>query len=1051
MNRLKLLCCLVLAVALQPLQAQRKPDPHVGALANTRWGTMDGNVVRTVFANHGEIANWDEPAWPSGEWPKGSGHTYVDGVALIVATPIVDIHGKRYHDIVTRYREDMSTSAEGIPWGFAPLPGYFNPDVKTNIHNYPAMSNDPTTWPSTWPDQNPEWDGQWNGFFGRGKTNADLETYMVFDDDPDEKYLYYPDPADSSRRGLGIEVASRLFQWNQVLAQDCLFSIYFITNEGKKDYDSTYFAFHIDWGIGGHDDSADDAGSYDLDLDIAWAFDGNGYGSPNNWAPVGVAGFAFLESPGIFRDSRDNDHDGLINERRDSGPGVFLTTAPYGVDDLKAFQDFYPDREIRPHWSGDENINWDSYSDLNANGQWDEGEPLNDDLGADGLDPNDNNYPGPDAGEGDGMPTAGEPDFDFLDKDESDQIGLTGFQVFVLHEYKMENDEAYWNGLKSAPPPREKLVQNTNLGMFFSSGPFGLKAGDTQFYSMSLLFGEDQAQLAREKKTVQQIYNATYQFARPPDKSRLTAVPGDHKVVLYWDDTAEKSWDPFLQAHDFEGYRIYRTTDAEFSEAQVITDSYGKARFRKYIAEFDVKNGIKGLHPIDIEGIKFDLGEDTGLRHYFVDTDVENGQTYYYALVPYDRGLTTVTSTGEVSGISPSEASSVIRVSAAGVVEYVDINCAVITPRAPAAGYQAPQLAGGLEHQGPGTGLLEVELLDANVLQDNASYDVVFHDTSAFALNRRATFDCNNTTSQTLLLEAAQMEEGLATSPVLEGLVLHVNGDTACQVIESETGWVKGSHSWLFRVGKNASLSGRFVPYPADFEMTFYDHIVDTSQALLFGQQAIAVPFMIYNTTEARVMDFLFGDKDKDGQFSPGDSVTIVTGVRLGEPLPTPKSRFKVAWTFFYDQAAGGNNRPAAGDIFRIRTTKPFRDGETFRFTVQGARTSASLAKEGMAAITVVPNPYVAAASWEPRNPFRFGRGERRIFFNHLPARCTIRIYTVRGYLVNTIEHDSSLDDGSESWDLVSKDGMDIAYGIYLFQVDAPGIGTHIDKFAVIK
>jgi len=1051
MSRLKFVCGLLLVLLLQPLPAQRKPDPHVGSLVNTRWGTMDGNTVRTVFANHGEIANWDEPAWPSGEWPKGSGHTYVDGVALIVAAPIVDIKGKRYHNVETRYREDMSTSPDGIPWGFAPLPGYFNPDPKTNIHNSPAMSNDPSTWPASWPDQNSDWNGQWNGFFGRGKTNADLETYFVYDDDPDEKFLYYPDPTDSSRRGLGIEVASRLFQWNQVLAQDCIFAIYFISNEGKKDYDSTYFAFHIDWGIGGHDDSADDAGSYDLDLDIAWAFDGNGYGSPGNWSPVGVAGFAFLESPGIFRDGRDNDDDGLIDERRDSGPGVWLETYPYGVNNVTAFNKFYPDRVLRPHWSGDENINWDPYMDLNGNGQWDKGEPLRDDLGADGLDPNDANYPGPDVGEGDGVPTPGEPDFDFLDKDESDQIGLTGFNVFVLHDFKMENDEAYWNGLRSAPPPREKLVQNTNLGMFFSSGPFALKAGDTQFYSMSLLFGEDQGQLARNKKTVQQIYNATYQFARPPDKSRLTAVPGDGRVVLYWDDAAEKSWDPFLQAHDFEGYRIYRTTDAEFSEAQVITDSYGKARFRKYIAEFDLADGIKGLHPIDVEGIKFDLGEDTGLRHYYVDTNVENGQTYYYALVPYDRGLVTVNSTGEVSGISPSEASSIIRVNAAGVVEYVDINCAVITPRAPAAGYVAPRLDGEVEHDGPGTGFIAVELLDAGALQDNATYEVAFHDTSAFALNRQATYDCRNTSSQTLLLEAEQLQEGLSTTPVLEGLVLHVHGDTAAQVIEEETGWIQGKHDWNFRVGKNTSLSGRFIPYPADFELTFYDHVVDTSQALLFGQQAIPVNFIIYNTTEARSMDFLFGDKDRDGQFTPGDSVTIVIGERLGEPLPSPKSKFKIAWSFFYDKIFADLNRPVAGDMFRLRTSKPFRDGERFHFTVLGAGESHSLAKNDLNKITVVPNPYCAAATWEPRNPFRFGRGERRIFFNHLPAVCTIRIYTVRGYLVDTIDHNSSMDDGAESWDLVSKDGMDIAYGIYLFQVDAPGIGAFIDKFAIIK
>ena len=55
------------------------------------------------------------------------------------------------------------------------------------------------------------------------------------------------------------------------------------------------------------------------------------------------------------------------------------------------------------------------------------------------------------------------------------------------------------------------------------------------------------------------------------------------------------------------------------------------------------------------------------------------------------------------------------------------------------------------------------------------------------------------------------------------------------------------------------------------------------------------------------------------------------------------------------------------------------------------------------------------------------------------------------GKLVDTIEHDSSFDDGQAAWDLVSKDGMDIAYGVYLFHIDAPGIGEKIGRFAVIK
>jgi hypothetical protein len=101
----------------------------------------------------------------------------------------------------------------------------------------------------------------------------------------------------------------------------------------------------------------------------------------------------------------------------------------------------------------------------------------------------------------------------------------------------------------------------------------------------------------------------------------------------------------------------------------------------------------------------------------------------------------------------------------------------------------------------------------------------------------------------------------------------------------------------------------------------------------------------------------------------------------------------------------------------------------------------------------VVPNPYIATASWEQRTLYATGRGSRKIDFINLPSICTIRIYTVAGSLVKTLYNNQSdlYSGGSVSWDLVTDDGMDIAYGLYIFHVDAPGIGEYIGKFAVIK
>ncbi len=107
--------------------------------------------------------------------------------------------------------------------------------------------------------------------------------------------------------------------------------------------------------------------------------------------------------------------------------------------------------------------------------------------------------------------------------------------------------------------------------------------------------------------------------------------------------------------------------------------------------------------------------------------------------------------------------------------------------------------------------------------------------------------------------------------------------------------------------------------------------------------------------------------------------------------------------------------------------------------------------KADLSKVTVVPNPYVGAARWEPQRLTASGRGERRIYFTHLPNNATIRIYTMSGDHVQTLHHESDLLDGKLAWDLKSKKGLDIAPGIYIYHIEAPGVGEKIDKFAVIK
>ena len=74
------------------------------------------------------------------------------------------------------------------------------------------------------------------------------------------------------------------------------------------------------------------------------------------------------------------------------------------IDDVTAFN------------GKDDDGDWVGYSDLNGNGKWDKDEPLNDDLGEDGIEGQDNGFPRRDDGEADGKPNQGEPHVDEYDE-----------------------------------------------------------------------------------------------------------------------------------------------------------------------------------------------------------------------------------------------------------------------------------------------------------------------------------------------------------------------------------------------------------------------------------------------------------------------------------------------------------------------------------------------------------------------------------------------------------------------------------------------------------
>jgi hypothetical protein len=94
--------------------------------------------------------------------------------------------------------------------------------------------------------------------------------------------------------------------------------------------------------------------------------------------------------------------------------------------------------------------------------------------------------------------------------------------------------------------------------------------------------------------------------------------------------------------------------------------------------------------------------------------------------------------------------------------------------------------------------------------------------------------------------------------------------------------------------------------------------------------------------------------------------------------------------------------------------------------------------------VRVVPNPYKISAAWEPTY-------FNKIAFINLPAMCDIQVFTLAGDHVITLEHrDYTGENGTEYWDLVSRNDQDIVTGLYVYRVETADDFV-IDKFAIIK
>jgi hypothetical protein len=627
------------------------------------------------------------------------------------------------------------------------------------------------------------------------------------------------------------------------------------------------------------------------------------------------------------------------------------------------------------------------------------------------------------------------------------------------------------------------IIGTGEYDLFVSSGLFPLRTGQIERISCAVVMGNAvtcpytgdpnrggaREDALRKRGFAQLAYNEDYQFAQAPVEPTVRAVAGNRKVTLYWDDAAESSFDRFLSGitganpRDFAGYKIFRATDPAFEDARQYRDAYGSpAPWLREMATFDLRDGIRGFFPIPFNGIQYNMGNESGLVHTWTDTTVVNGQKYYYAVRAFDQGYIPL-------NIIPAESNLRISIdNVTGRVTSIGTAVAIVTPEAPVAGYLPPNVSPVSLVAGTTTGLIGYRIVDPNRVPAGNTYRVTFEDTtyrgagSAPDTVRTKTFSLANVTGgrRDTLIARSRAVSDTSEQPVIDGVQLLLMNEKQFGVNEDKSGFNNDStYRFAFAQWKGGFIEGQ--QKPSDYRVVFGPLGVDTSTSVLIDDvnqlipPAIPVNFRVYNTSEGnRQIDFAFVELDgSNGVFSAAYDPTFPANSRSDWIVFLERDLQDSLRTTWHYQAVFDSSRiaPRNGDTCTIVLSKLFRQEDVFEFTTDTQKVDPGLAKSQLDRIKVVPNPYVAAAAWEERNTYASGRGPRSLHFNHLPQVCTIRIYTVSGELVATIQHNSQMLDGSAEWNMLTRDNLSISYGIYLYHVDAPGIGEKVGKFAVIK
>ena len=244
------------------------------------------------------------------------------------------------------------------------------------------------------------------------------------------------------------------------------------------------------------------------------------------------------------------------------------------------------------------------------------------------------------------------------------------------------------------------------------------------------------------------------------------------------------------------------------------------------------------------------------------------------------------------------------------------MNTVVVVPNAPASGYVQPSIS-EIEHvSGIGSGKIEILVIDPQKITDILQYELRFTEDQGIAYGVY-TFPENN-----VVFTNSSYLNGEDLNPIFDGIRALVYDKEELEIDLDSLRWIKGESN--YRVKINPGKSYRDYAMPANYEIYFLESGADTSH--ITGH---LLPFKIKN--------LMTGEYIKVRAASPRDTPYWNFGDDLYfyEYVPDLKA-FKFTWIIDIippdTTEAIVPIEPVAGDIYFIKTSRPFAADDVFRF-----------------------------------------------------------------------------------------------------------------------